>query len=68
MNDLKEKKNTDLKYFISMDLDESENGIISFKKLLTRGKELLENGDKRFIDAKINVEEMRIMLFTSGTT
>ena len=29
---------------------------------------LLENGDKRFIDAKINVEEMRIMLFTSGTT
>ena len=68
MNDLKEKKNTDLKYFISMDLDESENGIISFKKLLTRGKELLGNGDKRFIDAKINVEEMRIMLFTSGTT
>ena len=68
MNDLKEKKNTDLKYFISIDLDESENGIISFKKLLTRGKELLENGDKRFIDAKINVEEMRIMLFTSGTT
>ena len=68
MNDLKEKKNTDLKYFISMDLDESENGIISFKKLLTRGKELLENGDKRFIDAKINVEDMRIMLFTSGTT
>ncbi len=68
MNDLKEKKNTDLKYFISMDLDESENGIISFKKLLTRGKELLENEDKRFIDAKINVEEMRIMLFTSGTT
>ena len=68
MNDLKEKKNTDLKFFISMDLDESENGIISFKKLLTRGKELLENGDKRFIDAKINVEEMRIMLFTSGTT
>ena len=68
MNDLKEKKNTDLKYFISMDLYESENGIISFKKLLTRGKELLENGNKRFIDAKINVEEMRIMLFTSGTT
>ena len=51
-----------------MDLYESENGIISFKKLLTWGKDLLENGDKRFIDAKINVEEMRIMLFTSGTT
>lgn len=44
MNMLKEKKNTDLKYFISMDLEESENGIISFKKLINRGKELLENG------------------------
>ena len=41
MNMLKEKKNTDLKYFISMDLEESENGIISFKKLINRGKELL---------------------------
>lgn len=68
MNELKEKKNTDLKYFISMDLEESENGIISFKKLITRGKELLENGDKRFVDSKIDVDEMRIMLFTSGTT
>ena len=68
MNMLKEKKNTDLKYFISMDLEESENGIISFKKLINRGKELLENGDKRFVDAKIDVEEMKIMLFTSGTT
>ena len=36
MNMLKEKKNTDLKYFISMDLEESENGIISFKKLINR--------------------------------
>ena len=68
MNMLKEKKNTDLKYFISMDLEESENGIISFKKLINRGKELLENGDKRFVDAKIDAEEMKIMLFTSGTT
>ena len=51
-----------------MDLEESENGIISFKKLINRGKELLENGDKRFVDAKIDVEEMKIMLFTSGTT
>ena len=68
MNELKEKKNTDLKYFISMDLEESENGIISFKKLMVRGNELLENGDKRFVDSKIDVEAMKIMLFTSGTT
>lgn len=31
MNQLREKKNTNLKYFISMDLEENENGIYSQK-------------------------------------
>ena len=68
MEELKDKKNTNLKYFISMDLEESSNGIISFKKLIEKGKEQIENGDKKFLDAKINPDVMGIMLFTSGTT
>lgn len=68
INELKDKKNTNLKYFISMDLKESDNGIISFDKLLKKGNDLIENGNKEFIDAKINDEIMSIMLFTSGTT
>lgn len=68
MEELKNKKNTNLKYFISMDLNESTNGVISLKKLIEKGKEQLENGDRKFLDAKINPEEMGIMLFTSGTT
>ncbi len=68
MDELKHKKNTDLKYFISMDLDESTNGVISFKKLIEKGKEQLSNGDTKFIDAQIDPEIMGIMLFTSGTT
>ncbi len=68
MNELKEKKNTNLKYFISMDLKESNNGIISFEKLIKKGKEQLEAGDTKFIDANINPDIMEIMLFTSGTT
>lgn len=68
MNELKDKKNTNLKYFISMDLEESTNGVISFKKLVEKGKEQISNGDKRFLDAEINPDTMGVMLFTSGTT
>lgn len=68
MNDLKDKKNTNLKYFISMDLQESVDGVIAFNKLVEKGKEQLNSGDNKFIDAKIDPDEMGIMLFTSGTT
>lgn len=68
INQLKNKKNTELKYFISMDLDESIDGVISFKKLVEKGKEQLNDGDKKFLDAKIDPDAMGIMLFTSGTT
>ena len=68
MNELKEKKNTNLKYFISMDLEKSTDGIYSQKELLEKGKKLLEEGNREFIDAKIDAEKMGIMLFTSGTT
>ncbi len=57
-----------LKHLISMDLEENSNGIFSQKELIKVGKKLIENGDRSFIDAKINPEEMSIMLFTSGTT
>ena len=68
MNILREKKNTNLRYFISMDLQENTNGIYSQKMLIEKGKKLLEEGNKEFVNAKINNEEMGIMLFTSGTT
>ena len=57
-----------LKKFISMDLEKSNDKILSMKELIEKGKKLIENGDKRFIDAKINPDEMAEILFTSGTT
>ncbi len=68
MNKIKEEGNTQLKYFISMDLEKEENGIKSQKELTEEGKKLLEDGNREFIDAKIDNEKMGIMLFTSGTT
>lgn len=68
MDQLRNKKNTNLKYFISMDLEENTNGIYAQKALVEKGKKLLEDGNKKFLEAKIYPEQMGIMLFTSGTT
>ena len=68
MNKIKEQNNTNVKYFISMDLEKEENGIYSQKEMLEQGKKLLEEGNRDFLDAKIDNEKMSIMLFTSGTT
>ena len=57
-----------LKHLISMDLEEHKDGVYSEKELIKTGEKLLKNGNKSFINAKINPEEMQIMLFTSGTT
>ena len=68
MNNIKSKQNTNVKYFISMDLDKEENDIFSQKELTEQGKKLVEQGNREFIDSKIDNEKMGIMLFTSGTT
>ena len=68
MDNLRNKKNTNLKYFISMDLEENTNGIYSQKSLVEKGKKLLAEGNKKFLEAKIYPDQMGIMLFTSGTT
>ena len=65
---LKKIKTKKLKYIISIDLEKTDGEILSQKELIEKGMKLVENGDKRFIEAKIDNEKMSIMLFTSGTT
>ena len=65
---IKYSEKNKLKHLISMDTVIHKEGIYSEKELIEKGKEFVEAGDRRFIDAKINPEEMSIMLFTSGTT
>ena len=57
-----------LKHLISMDICEHSEGIYSQEELIKKGKMLIGEGNREFIDSKINSEEMSIMLFTSGTT
>lgn len=57
-----------LKHLISMDASHHRKGIYSQKELIETGKTLIDEGNREFLDAKINPEDMNIMLFTSGTT
>ena len=68
MEKIRKSANSKIKYYISMDLEQKVGDVHSQKELLENGKELIKQGDRRFIDAKIDSEGMGIMLFTSGTT
>ena len=68
MKKIKENSKTKVKYFIQMDLEKNTDEIYSQKQLIEEGKKLLDDGNREFIDAKIDAEKMGIMLFTSGTT
>lgn len=52
-------------------LNNKETDFIYFEKIeksLDEGKEQLEKENTKFLDIQINPDEMRILLFTSGTT
>jgi long-chain acyl-CoA synthetase len=61
------KENNNVIY-INMDGSKTENGILAYKDLISKGKNLVNKGDTRFINAEVNPEEMSILLFTSATT
>ena len=61
-------KDTKVKFFISMDLEEKTETMYSQKELIKLGKELISNGARTFIDTEVDNKVMTVMLFTSGTT
>lgn len=68
MFSLNENPKNKVKYYISMDKEKTEEGMYSLRDLINKGKELIANGDRSFLDCKIDNEAMSVMLFTSGTT
>ncbi len=57
-----------LEYVISMDAPEHLDNRLSWKQLQRKGKRLLLEEQRYFIDAEIDREAMCALLFTSGTT
>ena len=68
MKKIRNEKLSSIKYFINMDAEKEEDGILSYKELVEKGKKLIGEGDKTQIDAQIDENIMSVMLFTSGTT
>ena len=62
---IKENRKTSLKQYICMDKNEEYDNV---PDLLKKGKELIEKGNKEYIDNEIDENAMNILLFTSGTT
>ena len=57
-----------LKQFISMEAEPEVAGDLSFWSCLSDGKDLYAAGERSFDEVPIDPHEMRILLFTSGTT
>ena len=65
---LKNDKSINLNLLICMDIEDDNKEVISFQKLLDKGKKLIKEKNKEYDKIKIDSNAMSIMLFTSGTT
>jgi len=65
---IKYSESNKLKHLISMDNIQHTEGIYSEQELIEKGRNLIKQGNRDFLDAKIDSDKMSIMLFTSGTT
>lgn len=63
----KQNEDIKLKEYICMD-DTSEEGIKNLNDLLEKGKKLFNEGNKKYLETKIDEEKMATIIFTSGTT
>ena len=65
VEEIQKRNNTFIEEFICM---ENLNGYLSIPELVEKGRKLLEDGNKDYIDVEIDDEKMCLLLFTSGTT
>lgn len=65
IEEIKKRGNAKIENYICMS---EQEGYVSIPQLKQEGKEILEAGNKEYIEAKIDSYKMNILLFTSGTT
>ena len=63
----KENKDIKIEEYICMD-DIEEDGIKKLSDILRKGKKLLDEGNKKYLETTIDEEKMATIIFTSGTT
>ncbi len=61
--------NSRVEYYIDIDQkEEVSDGFLSYSCLIEKGRNLLKQGDRSYLDAEIDPEAMCALIFTSGTT
>lgn len=69
LENIRFKEETPLKTLITLDGKSDENeDIYQYDQLIEKGKSLIAQGSRDFIDCPIDRDKMSILLFTSGTT
>ncbi len=59
----------EVKYFIQMNSDENLNGRdVGLNYIIKEGKKIIQDGNNNFMKIKIDPEEFKVLIFTSGTT
>ena len=68
--DIKENidKLPNIKHFIGLDRTEEEDKFLVFDAFLEKGKKLVEDGNKDFIDLENDTKALKMIVYTSGTT
>ncbi len=67
INDFKQKL-PNVKYFIGFEQEDDVENILSYNKLKNKGKESFENGNKEYIKINNDVNKLKMLVYTSGTT
>lgn len=57
-----------IKYFIGFGREEDEGKFLSYDKLIEKGKKLLDDGDRSYLDQKPDPNALKMLVYTSGTT
>ncbi len=63
ISEIRDGGKTSVKYWIP-----TEEGELSFDKVLEKGRKLMDEGDKSFVETQPDPDALAILLFTSGTT
>lgn len=57
-----------IKYFIGFNRERAKDNVLSFEEFKEEGRRLLKEGNKKYIEIVTNPEDLRMLVYTSGTT
>lgn len=63
-----EDEESTIKHLICMDYDIDKDNILSFSKLLEKGKNLIENNLSKYDSVSVDKDKLSVLIYTSGTT